>query len=170
MLAGVYLLGSDKVIDIDDAEKWVRAQDWSLNTNITAEKEWERLLRHLSNSIVKAGTRREGQADYTVGELIDAILKGDEYITRDFADRSLRMHGIAVKDTGVCIATGNQNLSRLLRGTQWEVDWGRTLCTIEGAKMLTACYFSSQVRQRAVTIPRQYFTGSDDIDFAMGDE
>ncbi|MEB3212945.1 MAG: toprim domain-containing protein [Leptolyngbyaceae bacterium] len=162
MLAGLYLLGSDKVIDAEAAEKWVAEQDWTMNTAVAHEPDHNRLLRHIATSIVRAGTKRESQSDYTVGELIEAMVKPIDGISKDFADRTLRMYSIAYKDGYVDIGYRNHNLGRLLKGTQWEISWHRALSDVEGSEKRNLTYFAAGDKQRSIRIPVHTFL-SDEV-------
>jgi putative DNA primase/helicase len=157
MLAGLYLLGSDKVIDIDKAEEWIAAQDWTLNTAIAQEPDSVRLIRHISTSIIRTTQRQGGGMDYSVGQMIDACVNTRDDINRDFAERNLRMYGIIARREGVDISQRNHNLGRLLRNTQWEVNWHRALSDIQGAEQRQKTYFQPGDQQRAVRIPIKYF-------------
>jgi hypothetical protein len=163
MLAGLYLLGSDKVIDIEAAEKWIGEQDWSMNTAVSQEPDHSRLLRHISTSIIRAGTKRESQCDYTVGELLEAMVKHVDGISQEFADRTLRMYSIAYKDGYVDIGYRNHNLGRLLKGTQWEISWHRALSDVEGADKRSLVYFLPGDKQRAIRIPVTQFLGDEHL-------
>lgn len=166
MLAGLYLLCSDNVITAEAAEKWVAEQDWTMNTAVSSEPDHVRLMRHIATSIVRAGTKREGQSDYTIGELISAMVRPVDGINQEFADRTLRMYSIAVKDGFIDIGYRNHNLSRVLKNTQWEISWHRTLSDIKGAEQKSYVYFASGDKQRAIRIPVSTFLGDDD-DFAI---
>jgi len=157
MLAGLYLLGSDKVIADAKAEEWIAAQDWTMNTAVAAEPEYLRLMRHISTSIIRAGHVKEALSDYTVGELISAIHKYNDRINTDFADRTLRMYSIAVKDGFVDIGNRNHNLGRLLKNTQWEMNWHRTLSSLPDSGQKSSVYFSAGDKQNATRIPAKYF-------------
>lgn len=162
MLAGLYLLGSDKVIERSVAEEWVEKQNWTFNTIVENESDSERLMRNISTSIIRAGLRKEAQQDYTIGELINALVNPNDIINIDFARRTLSMYSISVKDKLVDIGYKSPNLSRVLKNTQWELNWHRTLSDVSGAEQKSSVYFSHGDKQRAIRIPAHYFIGEDD--------
>lgn len=162
MLAGLYLLGSTKVISLADAEKWVAEQDWSMNTAVDNEPDCMRLVRYIATSLIRTDIRKGIAEDCAFGDLIRAIVYPSDDINPDYADRTLRKYGIMVKGGYVAIAYRDQNLARLLRNTQWELNWHRSLSDVEGSKQEKYVYFAPGNKQRAVKIPAQLFVGGDD--------
>ena len=162
MLAGLYLLGSNKVIGAAEAEDWILNQDWTMNTAVDTEPDSVRLVRHLASSILRVTSKHEGSMEYSVGELVQACIRHSETINKEFADANLRRHGIAAKEDGVDISKRNQNLAKLLRGTQWEVNWHRVLSDLPGAEQRDKTYFTPGDSQRAIRIPPSYFSSEQD--------
>lgn len=164
MLAGLYLLGSTKVIEQKEAEDWIARQDWTTNTAVATEPDYIRLLRYISTSILRGAPRGGNQRDMTIGELINALVIDDPDIPTDFARRTLSMYSINVTPTGVNIGHRSQNLARVLHNTPWDLNWHRTLANTPSAVKVTSLRFSAADRQRAIRIPLKYFTGIDDED------
>lgn len=162
MLAGLYLLGSTKVIGLEDAEKWVKEQDWSMNTAVNQELDCARLIRYISTCLIRTDIRKGIVSDVSFGEMIHAMVYPNEEINKEYANRVLRKYSIAVIDGYVCIGYKDQNLAKLLRGTQWEINWHRSLLDTPGASAVTSQYFAPGNKQRAVKIPINLFVGDDD--------
>lgn len=169
MIAGLYSLGRSNVISLDDAKAWMKKHDWSEHTAIKQDADPVRLIQHISSYLISwsfGGQRR----DISLGELIQLALV-DKIIE---AEKTLRNYGIIAKIDGVTFANRNQNLSKALRGTDWEIKWSRTLLDIQGATKRQGVYFSFGVKSDAVMLPASLFvdvdlyeqpTNEEDIEF-----
>jgi len=151
MLAGLYLLHSEKPVEEAFAENWVKKYNWNDHTIVDEDTDPVRLVQHISSSIVRYQSSLQESSDKPIGEIIMEADKGN------WEDKALRMNGIAVIGQTVYVATRSQNLSRLLRGTDWELRWSTTLMNIEGAQKHSVIYFAAGVKTSAVSIPLSLF-------------
>lgn len=158
MLAGLYLLGSTGLISLKDAEAWINERDWTEHTTISEESDQERLLHHISTSIVNVKTDRGGK-DFTLGTLIAATLGKNDEIGMETARAALRQYSILARHDGIFIGNKNQNLKKILKDTEWVLNWNKTLSRIQGAKHISLQYFNSGDKQRALRIPAELFYG-----------
>lgn len=157
MIAGLYLLSKTDIISAELAEKWVREYDWAEHTAINQESEPARLVQHITSAIVRMQVGGAPK-DITVGEMITATITdshGNE-------NKVLRQYGIAAKDGFVDIANKSQNLAKLLRGTEWEINWSRTLSDYIGAEKKKIAYFMPGFKTSAVRLPVAAFIGEDE--------
>lgn len=149
MLAGLYLLGRTGMISEEDAIKWVRQYHWTDHTIIDQETDPIRLLHRISSSLI----RYVNGSEISIAELISLTHKDKD----SKADTILRTYGICVKQETVSIASRSHNLQRLLRGTNWEEKWSRTLADVPGAIKIASEYFSKGIKTSAVRLPISLF-------------
>lgn len=157
MLGGLYLLSSTGRVDFARAVEWVKEKDWTVHTAIAADPDQIRCLSHITGTImpVRIGVNIH---NYTIGEMIMEIYNPAGY--QDQMNRALRQLGIAVLPDGVVIANTNNNLSKCLRGTDWETNWNQTLSNIPGSiKHKQMQFVSGEPVKRGLKIPREIFTG-----------
>lgn len=157
MIAGLYLLSRTDIVTPEAAEKWIREYDWTDHTAITEESNPVRLVRHITSSIIRmqiSGSPKE----LSVGDLITVANKN---IHSD-EDKLLRNYGIAVKEGFVDIANQSQNMAKLLRGTDWEAKWSRTLSDYVGAEKRKSAYFKPGIVTSAIRLPIAAFIGADE--------
>lgn len=157
VLAGLYLLSNVGVVSEADAEKWVMEQDWSMHTNINEAPDPIRLIQYISTSLVRYVPMTGNARDVSLGDLISSKLHKVEGIDEKWADKTLRQHGILVKNDGIIIANRSHNLGKLLKDTDWRTRWSRTLSDIPGSEKKRGVYFSSGDTQDGVRIPTSLF-------------
>jgi putative DNA primase/helicase len=150
LLAGLYLLGRTGVVTDKEAREYVLKHDWSDHTTISDIGDPARLVQHIAGSIVR---NYKTGGDVTIGELIYQ----NETLPDSATDKILRQYGIAIKGRQVLIASRSQNLARLLKGTDWNERWSRTLSDVAGAEKIGSAYFSRGVRTSAVALPIELF-------------
>jgi putative DNA primase/helicase len=154
MLAGLYLLHSTKKISEADAEKWIARHDWTDHTIIAQDGDPLRLVQTIAESLLRYGA---SGADTSIGELINMVYREHDMA----ADKLLRNYGIAVRDSEVLIASRSQNLAKVLRGTDWEIKWSRTLSDVPDARKEKCVYFAKGVKTSAVALPILLFKGDE---------
>jgi hypothetical protein len=154
MLAGLYLLGSTSKVSPEEAEKWIASHDWTDHTIIAQDGDPMRLVQTIAESLLRYGSNG---AETSIGELISMV-----HIEHDSnADKMLRNYGIAVRDDTVCIASRSHNLAKVLRGTEWEIKWSRTLSDVPDARKEKCVYFAKGVKTSAVSLPIALFKGDE---------
>lgn len=154
MLAGLYMLHSTGEISEEKAIEWLKQYSWKSHTVSDEDTDPQRLLRHLSVSMIKV-QNSHGTKEYTVGDLIVIVnSEGDNCPEA----KALRYHGIAVKNGRVIFSSSHDNLAKLLRGTDWDKKWSRALGDIEGSEAVSSFYFSSGFKGSAVALPVDLFT------------
>ncbi len=163
MLAGLYLLGRTDEVTLERAQEWISKHEWQDHTVIDQQGDPTRLIQHVASSLIKTGP---GNLEVSVGDLIGLV-----HAERDgAAQKALRYHGITVKDGRVYIASTSHNLGRLLRDTEWQIKWSRTLGDIPGAQKEKSVYFARGVRTSAVSLPVSLFLETDDDEPRMNFE
>ena len=152
MLGGLFLLNSTKLIDLEDAKKWISERSWTSHTIIDDDTDPVRLLQYISSCVLRLNDHGSLK-DISVGDLIIEAFHGNKP-----ADTLLRYTGIAVKDGRVYFASRSASLSKLLRDTDWSDKPTRMLENIEGAEKHKIFYFSTGVKTSGVSIPIKVFT------------
>lgn len=153
MLAGLYLLSRTDVCTPEIAEEWLRQYDWLDYTTTNKDGDPLRLLQHIGTSLLRYTPTGSATIDVSVGELVEMVVrKGEER-----ADKALRQHGIIAKYDGVTIANRSQNTAKLLRNTEWEMKWSRTLADLAGTLKKRNVYFLPTLTTDAVWLPIEYF-------------
>ncbi len=158
MLAGLYLLGSTKEITEQEAKDWISERDWTEHTAIAEEPDHERLLHYISTSIVNV-KGSNGNRDYTIGTLISAAIGKNSEVGVEVAKSVLRQYSILARHDGIFFGNKNHNLEKILKDTDWCINWNKTLGRIAGSKSISNQYFSSGDKQRAMMIPAEFFHG-----------
>lgn len=157
MLAGLFLLTSTKRIQQDQAEEWIKKQDWTAHTTVAEQSDPERLITYISTCSV-----RYRGGDSTIGHLISLALgqqasfdyHGDPH--DEHASRFLRDMGIWVRDDGVLFANKSPPLERLLKDTPW-FSWSRPMMDIAGAEKVDPVKFATGLKSRGVLVPLEAF-------------
>ena len=157
MLAGAVSLETTRLITEDEAIAMINENSWSDHTAINEDPDPVRLVHHIATGLIRVIRSNGGPMEVSIGELIvaAAVDKGD--IDQKYADRVLRQYSIVAKSDGVTIGYKNQNLQRLLRGTNWEVNWGGTLAGYDGATKLKNAYFGAGNSGHAIKLPLKAF-------------
>lgn len=153
MLAGAYLLSAVGRVTEEEAISIARRFDWHDHTIIDQEGDPTRLVQHITSSLLK---NRLG-VETAVGELITQV-SGQILSDAQAADKILRQYGILVKDQQVFIASRSQNLAKLLKNTEWQDKWSRTLSDVAGAEKARCVYFSPGIKTSAIGLPIELFT------------
>lgn len=173
MLAGAYLLNSTRPVTVEDALKWLRANDWTDHSAKGATKDSDRFLQHITGYLVRHNTPEGGTWERTVGELLElAAFADDTQPTLDGYSRepnkkkaasvaALARMGIRVWNAGdaglvVDITTSHESFKRLiLKGTEWGATKYRDILkAIPGATPGKGNrYFASGVNTPFVTVP-----------------
>lgn len=158
LLAGAYSLESDDVISIDDANKWVKSQDWAeTKAEIDGMSDEENLYNFLMQQII-----RDGTIERSIGELVDEVCS--EEVELDAAGvksaRLLAIHGFKVIPCigdvkMLAISNTHAAIKKMLEKTPWAIRWGKVLCRLNDAKASDApVYFGSQGSEsRAALVP-----------------
>lgn len=155
MMAGVFMLGSTKIATDEQALEIVKRFSWSDHTIIDDQGDPIRLVQWIAGSLIRT---RAGET-HSIGDMVQTIVRKDEHM--NIADKQLRHYGIAVKGNRVEIASRSQNLARLLKETDWQEKWSRTLADIPGAEKLKIAYFAPGIKTSAVSLPIELFTDSE---------
>ena len=161
LLAGTYLLHSNNAISPEEAEKFIKKNDWTEHTAINEKSDPERLLDKISTFRIIVNTR-EMVCKPSLGELILKSSLGERYIldriSQEVAMHELRRYGIKCDspDT-VTIANKCEPIKRILKDTPWHSDWARPLKEIDGSDTTKNTFFSPGIKCRGTTVPITLF-------------
>lgn len=154
MLAGLFLLTSDKRVNYEQAVTFIKNHDWTMHTAINEDSDPERLVTYISTYPVRFRNN-----EHAIGELI-AKAHANIYETHDNTDNGytafLRGIGIWVRHDGVLIANKCPPLERVLANTPW-VRWARPLKDIAGSEAMEPLKFATGLNSRSVKVPLQAF-------------
>jgi putative DNA primase/helicase len=160
MLAGAFLLHSNKRISTAEALEWLRANDLSeLSPTVATGDDEMRLFNYLMAHRLRVPTTT-GIVDRTVGELILAGYAGhpDEWVNGvapETAHGELRRFGIRIDvEGGFYVSTSADSIKRALADQPWASNWSRPLRMVPGADVVkNPIVFSTGVRTRAIWLP-----------------
>ena len=163
MIAGAHLLHSNKMIDLDAAIKWMNDNDMRETTVLAqAEEDEYSLLQRLLGHRLRVNTLT-GQADRTVGELIEAAHKKDAEgavcgVIGTAAYAELLRFGVKCdQEKGFWVSNNSIEIKRLLADTAWHSNWARPLRTLKDAiTEKNPVKFAGGIRARAVWLPIHY--------------
>ncbi len=153
MLAGLYLLSRTDAVTLDAAKEWINKHDWKDYRLPEGDGDPLRFLQHLSTSIIGMQTSH-GRKDISVGDLVLAAHQEGDNCPEN---KLLRYYGMAVKGSKLYVASRSQNLAKLLRDTDWEDRWSRTMGDLPGAEKVSVFYFSAGNKTSAVSLPVNLF-------------
>lgn len=169
MLAGLWLLGSTKLVTEKEATKWISERDWTQHTAISEESDPERLLHYIATSIVTVKSNK-GSMDYTIGTLIASAIRKSSEVGEEWAKSALKQYSILARPDGIFFGNKNRNMQKILSDTDWAINWNKTIARIPGAQSISSQYFSSGDKQRAMKIPAQLFYGDKEPEPVTDDE
>lgn len=163
LLAGAYSLHSDRAITPEEAEAYVKRQQWDARPSGEVERDECRLLTTLMQHRVRCSPGNSAPMEVTVGRLISAAWGGDDRIARDVAEDELRSSGFRTDaDQGIFVSTNHPAIRRALSGTQWEARWSAALCRLPGAEMCAkAVRFGPLHISKATWISRKTLEGDE---------
>lgn len=151
MLAGAYLLHSDKLLTDEGAKEWMEKQDWSWHGEDKDISDSEKLIQHIMTSRVRYDI--EGQSrESSIGEMVWRVSKGTE--GADASAMALRQYGLMVRGDELLVANSSRPLQKILADTPW-VSWKRTLGDYKGAHNYgnKPVYFMAGLSGKVTAIP-----------------
>ena len=158
MLAGLWMLNSTREVTEKEAIEWITERDWTEHTAISEDPDHVRLLHYISTSIVTV-KQNSGSKDYNIGTLISCAIGKSTEVSEDVAKDSLKKYSILARRDGIFFGNKNHNLEKILKETDWAINWNKTLARTNGSKAVSCQYFGAGDRQRATMIPADLFSG-----------
>jgi putative DNA primase/helicase len=157
LLAGAYSLHSSGLISAEDAAAYVAKEEWQAQTPQEEEKDEYRLVRHIMASRV-----RVNNVEMPVSRLLEASQQFEAHEgmpAPDLAQRALSEAGIKPgyqeNVPGVYFSTNHPRMREMLKGTQWDASWSRSLArlpdALSGSEVIQR--FALGHRSRAVWVP-----------------
>lgn len=150
MLAGAYMLSSSSVVDEAQAQEWIEKYEWTDHTSVNDVTDPGRLVQHIMSYLVRWQKTDGITKDISIGDL---VLEAENGHNQDTARTCLKNYGMIVKDGMVYIANTNPNMAKILRDTDWNARWSRSLGDIEGAVKTNPMYFGPGPNIKATGIP-----------------
>lgn len=154
LLAGAYSLISDEKITYEQATKWVGGQDWTDQVDeVQGMSDEQNLLAFLLQQKVRYQTENGGM-EHTVGALVD-IADSLDYTGKSAAVRALGEIGIKVTGSEIVVSNSADGIKRLLKNTQWALNWSKILRRLNGARAAGMTYFGfTGSESRATAVPK----------------
>lgn len=163
LLAGSYAIKSSNEISLEDAIKWVEAQDFTEHMEMAEQSDEAELLDIILMSVINHRNERR-----SIREVYNALLNND--LGDDFEGgtdrvkserRELRLtlarHGLNYNenDNNLIIACKHPELSRVLEMTSISANWGEVLERIEGVTKERSVKFYDGSRRKSIVIPHK---------------
>jgi putative DNA primase/helicase len=152
LLAGAYSLTSNSLVTFEQASEWVQAQDWEeMKGEVQGQSDETAMLSYLLQQTVRFQTEMT-TTERTVGELTDMVRRFEP--GHDFAVKALGRIGLRVSDGGLLVSNTADGIKKLLKNTQWSVNWSKVLRRLPEAKIAGVTYFGfSGSDSRAIWVP-----------------
>lgn len=154
LLAGAYSLVSDKIINYDEAIKWVSEKDWTEERGLGSARDEFGLISLLLEYMIRVETQA-ATVERSIGELVLIALGLNEpewNISPLQANDRLKRTGIRVIEDYLYISNSDANIIKILAGSPWALNHNKILLRIENAESVDSIRFSSGVKSRAVRI------------------
>lgn len=153
LLAGAYALHSSRAITLDEATRWIEAQDWSEQAAIQEHRDEYACLQRLMEHVARV-QGDDGPLDMSIGELV-ARAAGEfkEGISPSAAEDALLRLGFKLEVGMLLISNTASAIARILANTAWAKNWAGILRRIDGAEPTQPKRFGPGVQTRAVAIP-----------------
>lgn len=138
MLAGIYNLEHDDVIDKDKALDWIMKHEWREQQEIAMASHdldlFYHILDYTQNYVIDNG----GQISRSIREMIDMAVNGKQYrehgrLSKEEAISILRRHGFRMNENMIEISNKSDLIKTILKGTQWVYPCHESLARIPGA-------------------------------------
>lgn len=148
------------------AQAYIEARDW-LKTAAAEAKvapEYERAVAHLMQSEgmrLMSGGRAE---TLSISELVNTcydLSDGEGAVGYRDADKQLRRMAMRVMDDRLLIGNRSKEVADAFRNTPWGAGWFTTLSRIPGARRGIECRFTPTHKDKCLSIPIAYLTGSE---------
>jgi putative DNA primase/helicase len=170
MIAGLYLCHSDNVIDIDDAEVWIRKQDWISHAPLDSETDEQRLVNSIVSTRLRINVDQRTE-EYPIMQLLQLTLGWNVNgckASHEDAHRALSARGIRVfgsfgdknrtEEPFVVFSNTAKPLKDILRGTPWQSNHAAALARVPGAYIPEKTYgFACCPATRVVALPGELF-------------
>ena len=160
LIAGAFSLTSSKTLTIEEATKWVDAQNWSDFMPDEADKDETRAFSWLMDKQIRF---EQGDRAYqrTISELLETYYSTDITVA-DSANikANLIRFGIKVEEDTVTISNHHPALKTMFENTPWNDKWKDQFSRITGAVQLSSVRFGSSMH-RGTRIPRSSFSSID---------
>ena len=158
LLAGAYSLYSKNVITPEQAADWCSQQDWSAFQSNEQEKDENKCLTHLLESIVICTPEAGSVKRITIMELLQKCLEANQFSDEFLLyKQTLERHGIGFRKEGFDVANSHEELAKIYRNTPFVGKWGEMLRRLPGTKRLESTKILD-LSKRAVRIPSAYIT------------
>ena len=165
LLSGAYFCCSDDLVDRETAIQWLKAHDWSEQTEQIGKRDEIKLLERILTHRLRVPSGLH-YFEMTLGELIigchDNYFEDMLLLVISDARRELRRCGIIADNGFFYIANTSEAIKKILADTSWAHDWGRPLRDIFSAEITKNMYFISGINSRATKLSMKILRGGDD--------
>lgn len=154
LLAGAWALQSQEVISYEEANEFVKGQDWGFEQDESIDSDETTVMNEVLSAKVEIEIQGGMRRNRTVAEILQMVsgrINDMEY-TRDDGNQALARIGVRLKEGFVLISESHPKLRGILKDTPWGGGWADVISRIGGAERISVCRFAG-MRTRAVKVP-----------------
>jgi len=157
VFAGLYSLYSSNKITNEDANKWIKEQQWDVQIQREDEHSDDRMIDVIMQKSIKMSMRN----DMVVSEMIECIMK-EPYSFKDYKE-ILARHRLKVdSQNGVLwFASNSEFMDSSLAKTPWSTGWRNVLASMDGAVKSKSTISFAGKSSRAIGIKLTTVLGKD---------
>jgi putative DNA primase/helicase len=160
LLAGAWSLVNTELVTYEQAEGWMRMNDWVEEKGLDQTRDEQALLNHILEHIERVESN-SGIISRSVGELIRTAMSYDGYgetMAYSTAEDALGRIGIKVDRTSnvFMVANNHREIHKILAKTAWTNNHAKLLQRLTGAEATEPMRFKAGTKSRAIAIPISY--------------
>ncbi len=159
LLAGWYSLYRDDIVTLEEAEAWIKGQDWTEQKQVEEDTDEDGLLQYLLAQVIKVQVRTFN-GERSIGEVAMLAAGSERMETVTTMDATDILGRIGMKTDApilgvprLIISNSHPGIGKILAGTQWATGWARILKRVDGAVAVEPTRFGAQHRSRGVSVP-----------------
>lgn len=157
LLAGRCSLTSSAVMTYEECREYVSRFDWSNVVAMPSEREDKMLVRHLRQTVTKVMGDDGRMHERSIGELVMiclGIAKDYDLSERKASNHLRRIGLLAVKEKGVWIGKGIDELNKVMRSSPNASDWWSVINRYPGSEARASVEFAG-IKSFAILIPEE---------------
>ena len=162
LLAGAFSLHADRLVTMEEAEAFIKREEWEREVEQSDERDEQKLLARLTQARITFSPISGGSLTMAIGRLISCAAGFDNSVPNDTACRELLERGIRYwpgdglkQPEGITFSSNHTELGRILKDTPWSAGWTNSLARLPGAlRHPTSVRFGpGQPKSRGVFLP-----------------
>lgn len=162
LLAGAFSLHADRLVTMEEAEAFIKREEWEREVEQSDERDEQKLLARLTQARITFSPINGGTLTMAIGRLISCVAGVDNSVSSEAAGRELLERGIRywpgngpAQPEGITVSSNHTELGRILKDTPWSAGWQNALARLPGAvRHPTSVRFGpGQPKSRGVFLP-----------------